>query len=263
MDSGSRGGKGTPPFKRKSVILPAKEREALIAGVTHADQTPVEPSSPTKTLHDLVSTKAAAQNSSAALSVLMVNGSTAMAEEMTRQLALRIPDCAITYAPTVELARWMLLRRKVDLVVSDAMLPDGSVDKLKEVLERLPTPPDVVVVGSLSAKTAGLLSNSSYEFAALRHLGQEEHTEIYEVDEAPPRSEPVVTEKIRTLGADLRNDLNNPLQEIVAMVFVARAGETATPATSQALEAIDKAAKNMASVVYDLEDRIRSAVVEK
>jgi uncharacterized protein YaaW (UPF0174 family) len=69
-----------------------------------------------------------------------------------------------------------------------------------------------------------------------------------------------VSEHIRSLGADLRNDLNNPLQEIVAMVFVAKAsGESS--ATSTALEAIDKAAQNLAGVVKGLETRILGAVL--
>ena len=71
----------------------------------------------------------------------------------------------------------------------------------------------------------------------------------------------ISTETISSLGADLRNDLNNPLQEIVAMLFVAKAGgPVANGPTAQALDAIDRAAKNMASVVKTLEDKIRRAV---
>lgn len=63
-----------------------------------------------------------------------------------------------------------------------------------------------------------------------------------------------VDPRIRALGADLRNDLNNPLQEIVAMVFVAQATGGLAQPTNQALEAIDRAAKNMATVVSKLEE---------
>ena len=68
-----------------------------------------------------------------------------------------------------------------------------------------------------------------------------------------------VDESIKNLGADIRNDLNNPLQEIVAMVFVAKATEESAT-TNNALEAIDKAAQNLASVVKGLEDKIRGLV---
>ena len=64
---------------------------------------------------------------------------------------------------------------------------------------------------------------------------------------------------MKNLGADIRNDLNNPLQEIVAMVFVAKAsGQSET--ADKALEAISNAAQNMAVVVSTLEDKIRGIV---
>jgi signal transduction histidine kinase len=67
--------------------------------------------------------------------------------------------------------------------------------------------------------------------------------------------------RISELGADIRNDLNNPLQEIVAMAFVAHSSQGLSPSAEQALSAIQRAASNMATVVNKIEEKIRSAVV--
>jgi len=66
--------------------------------------------------------------------------------------------------------------------------------------------------------------------------------------------------QISSLGADIRNDLNNPLQEIVAMAFVATSSDGLSPIAEEALSAIQRAATNMSSVVNSLEDKIRSVV---
>jgi hypothetical protein len=71
---------------------------------------------------------------------------------------------------------------------------------------------------------------------------------------------PPLEENLKSLGADLRNDLNNPLQEIVAMVFVAKAGGGSSQGIQQALDAIDKAAGNMTKLVKGLEEKIRKAI---
>jgi signal transduction histidine kinase len=64
------------------------------------------------------------------------------------------------------------------------------------------------------------------------------------------------------LGADIRNDLNNPLQEIVAMAFVATSSSQLSATAEEALGAIQRAATSMASVINSLEDKIRTAVTE-
>jgi hypothetical protein len=46
------------------------------------------------------------------------------------------------------------------------------------------------------------------------------------------------------------------------MAFVAHASQGLSPTAEQALTAIQKAAANMASVVNNLEDKIRSVVTE-
>ena len=192
--------------------------------------------------------------------VLVVNASHHMAKEITMELALQIPGCSIMYSPSIEIAKLMLSRRRINLVVSSPILPDGSVEKLRGALENLENAPDVVVVGAVSARSAELFTEGSYEFNSMRRLGPNQ-----EVTEPiiHRRGQPPIDRTIKDLGADIRNDLNNPLQEIVAMVFVAQAGHTVSPATEQALQAIDKAAKNMASVVNRLEDKIRDAVVSR
>ena len=199
------------------------------------------------------------------LNVLVINDSHDMAKEITMQLTLALPGCSITYAPTIELAKWILNRRKISLVVSSPLLPDGGIAKLRDSLQKLQSPPDVVVVGDSALRNTEIFKDSRYEFAAVRKIGARSELPapivrsiaVHSVREDAP---PQVDTRIRALGADIRNDLNNPLQEIVAMVFVAQAaGELAQP-TSQALEAIDKAAKNMAQVVSKLEDKIFGAV---
>ena len=200
------------------------------------------------------------------VNVLVINDSHAMAKEITMQLTLALPGCSITYAPTIELAKWILSRRKISLVVSSPVLPDGGIARLRDSLQKLNSPPDVVVVGDLALRSAELFKESSYEFAAVRRMGgradlpapisKNRPTAAASNQAAPP---PVDT-KIRALGADIRNDLNNPLQEIVAMVFVAQAAGALAEPTSHALEAIDKAAKNMAQVVSKLEDKIFDVV---
>lgn len=55
---------------------------------------------------------------SSEVNVLVINDSQDMAKEMSMQLTLALPGCSITYAPTIELAKWILGRRSINLVVS-------------------------------------------------------------------------------------------------------------------------------------------------
>lgn len=219
-------------------------REVKTVGIQHR---------PPTTLPDEFQTNRAAAPDH---SVLVINASHEMAKEITLQLTLKLPGCSITYAPTLELARFVLTRKKIDLIVSSPVLPDGSILKLREILSEHASPPDLVVVGNINVHNAETLSQMGYEYVKFKKLSA-----------ATPKREELfpiihkrrVDESIKTLGADIRNDLNNPLQEIVAMVFVAKAtGESST--TTQALEAIDKAAQNLASIVRGLEDKIRGVV---
>jgi len=197
--------------------------------------------------------------------VLVVNSSQDMAKEMTMQLTLAIPGCSIMYAPTLELAAWILKRRSIKLVVSSPVLPDGGITRLTPVLKDLDRSPDLVVVGNLNLRSAEKLGEFGYEFAAMKPITKRDTEDPRQqmltavTTEQAPTSANRRPEPIRALGADIRNDLNNPLQEIVAMVFVAQAA-TVAPATKQALEAIDRAAQNMASYVNGLEDKIRDVV---
>lgn len=192
-------------------------------------------------------------------SVLVVNSSQEMAKEITLQLTLKLPGCSIMYAPSIELARWIVQRKEIDLIVSCPLLPDGSISSLQADLARMEHAPSVIVVGDIATQHVDQLQKAGYQFARVRRLAQS----VEKILPSPPRSSkqiPLLEETIQTLGADIRNDLNNPLQEIVAMVFVAQAGHEAAPATGKALEAIDSAAKNMAKVVNQLEEKIRQAV---
>lgn len=190
-----------------------------------------------------------------------------MAREMTRQLTQHIPHCVITYAPTIAVASWLVSKHRIDLVVSSPLLPDGGIERLQRALAKRPSPPDLVVVGNMTVQNAERWAGTMYECTAFRRY---HGSSIAPRPASPPSiARPSVRESsagkvdqkvIKNLGADIRNDLNNPLQEIVAMVFVAQAGARANPATAQALQAIEQTAKNMASIVNSLEDKIREAV---
>lgn len=186
--------------------------------------------------------------------VLVINASRDMAAGIRNELMTSLPGCEITFAPSIELARWILRKGNVDLVVTSPILPDGNVVKLRDTLEAMPAPPPVVIIGDMTIQAAEELGASTYTFSSVRFLGRKE---------APPRKRNSLNERISSLGADLRDKLNNPLQEIVAMVFVAQAGGESSRVTDSALSAIDRAAKSLAQVVNGLEDTIKEAVTER
>ncbi|MCO6431266.1 MAG: hypothetical protein J5J00_10435 [Deltaproteobacteria bacterium] len=234
-------------FKRKQLLLHIGKAEGAAAVDRYAGD--AEPNS-LSTLRET--------------SVLIANASQHMAKEMTIQLGLSLPGCSLIYAPTVEMARLILKRRSVDLIVSSPILPDGSIEGLRAQLEKLDPPPDLIVIGEKSSLDRRLLQRSVYSFSGIERLSGKK-------DSAAPRkaTEPAsgrsvskgeLQGKVKSIGADLRNDLNNPLQEIVAMVFVAKAGGIKSETTELALNAIDKAAQNMAQVVGSLERKILSEI---
>lgn len=208
-------------------------------------------------LHAAPTSSLPVNESSSEASVLVINASREMAAEMTMQLTSALPGCAITYAPSIELAKLILSKRHVDLIVSSPVLPDGSVQRLRESLDRLPSPPDIVVIGDRDSAASLLGMQSKYQCLTSRSLGPRKDPAQQDLFE---QTIPPIEKKVQSLGADIRNDLNNPLQAIVAMVFVAKAAAEASPTTLQALDAIDTAAKNMANVVNALEGKIRGAV---
>jgi hypothetical protein len=181
--------------------------------------------------------------------VMVINASLELARELTVELSQALPGCSILFAPTLSTALWMLKRRSIDIILSSSILPDGPLGKLHEVLELMTPPPELVVLSELGTTRSEMDSHPGYRFVELRRFNQLAQSQ----DDAP-------TEEIRTLGADIRNDLNNPLQEIVAMAFVAQASQGLSPAADQALAAIERAAGNMASVVEGIEDKIRTLV---
>jgi hypothetical protein len=183
--------------------------------------------------------------------VLVINASQDMAQEITVELSRTLPGCSILFAPTLNLALWMLKRRSIDIILSSSILPDGPLTKLHESLELLSPPPELVILSDLSATRSDLGSHPGYRFVELRRVPTQRSY-------SPSTEQPLP--QISTLGADLRNDLNNPLQEIVAMAFVATASQGLSPIAEEALGAIQRAASNMASVVNSLEDKIRTVV---
>ncbi|MFN4896403.1 MAG: hypothetical protein ACK5GN_10825 [Pseudomonadota bacterium] len=186
--------------------------------------------------------------------VLVVNASQQTAQEITLELSRTLPGCSILFAPTLQLALWILKRRSIDIILSSAVLPDGPLSRLHESLEMMSPPPELVILSDLTTTRAELGSHPGYRFVELRRV--QSHSPY-----TPKVVDPKTTQ-ISSLGADLRNDLNNPLQEIVAMAFVATSSAGLSPIAEEALSAIQRAASNMSSVVNSLEDKIRS-VVEK
>lgn len=188
----------------------------------------------------------------AGATVLVINASQQTAQEITLELSRTLPGCSILFAPTLQLALWILKRRSIDIILSSAVLPDGPLSRLHESLELMSPPPELVILSDLTTTRAELGSHPGYRFVELRRV--ESHSsyspKLVESDET----------QISSLGADLRNDLNNPLQEIVAMAFVATSSEGLSPIAEEALSAIQRAATNMSSVVNSLEDKIRSVV---
>jgi hypothetical protein len=183
--------------------------------------------------------------------VLVINASLEMARELTVELTNTIPGCNILFAPTLSTALWILKRRCIDIILSSSVLPDGPLSRLHEFLEQMTPPPELVVLSELGTTRSHMDSHPGYRFVELRRLA------LLKTPEAEPREE---SEKISALGADLRNDLNNPLQEIVAMAFVAQASQGLSPVAEKALSAIERAAGSMATVVEGLEEKIRGAV---
>ncbi|MDZ4786872.1 MAG: hypothetical protein SGJ02_12435 [bacterium] len=177
---------------------------------------------------------------------LVINSSFTMAKEITLAITLKMPNCSIMYAPGLEIAKWILKRRKIDLVVSSSMMPDGSFSSLIPVCEEMESPPDLVVVGDEDLAAVKHEIEFGNVYSSVRYFNNVSNIA------SVPRNEIV-----KKLGADIRNDINNPLQEIVSMVFVARTAKELSSTTVQALEAIDKAAKGIAHTVDGLEDRIR------
>ena len=187
------------------------------------------------------------------LTVLVVNASAEMAREMSVLLSKAIPGCSITFAPSIELASWILSRKRIGLVISSPVLPDGGIARLKLQLSRIAEPPDLVVVGDRDLEKTEVDLGAGYRIASSRAI---------KTDTTLPLPRIVRREQasIQALGSDIRNDINNPLQEIVTMVFVAKNAGELSPATTSALSAIEGAAKNLAGVVQGIEERISNVV---
>jgi signal transduction histidine kinase len=132
-------------------------------------------------------------------------------------------------------------------------------------------PPELVVISDLTSYRGDLGSHPGYRFVELRRVPRgavskatsgADGDRLSRVENLESEdSDSVGGTQVSALGADLRNDLNNPLQEIVAMAFVATSSDGLSPVAEEALNAIQRAASNMSSVVNSLEDKIRSVVM--
>ncbi len=191
------------------------------------------------------------------LTVLVINSSQERAKEFTMQLSISLPGSGMIYAPTVELAKWVLSRRRIDLIVADEILPDGNISRLEASLEKLSYRPHLVVVGT-STTPRDLLKN--YEFKKASPLSPRRKLQRPADDGRSQHANTTLDTTLCHLGNDIRNDLNNPLQAIVAMLFVAQSNKHSTDLTDQALAAIENAAGRMTEVVNGLEGKIRAAL---
>ena len=185
--------------------------------------------------------------------VLVVNASHTMAETVTLELTETLPDCTILFAPTAQIALWIVHKRRIDLIITSAELPDGTASQIHASLSNLESPPELLILSELSTTRDIINAHPGYRFIELRRV-----TQTSSVGLQPARNK----NALALLGADIRNDLNNPLQEIVAMAFVATSSSQLSTTAEEALGAIQRAATSMASVINSLEDKIRTAVTE-
>lgn len=214
-----------PEFKRKSITIAKKQESPFKAKLT-----------------------------SSINQLLIINSNQKMADEITAEFRSTLPHCKIIFAPSLFLAEKILAKNNFDLIVASPILPDGCIIKLKTTLNKLLVRPDLVVIGSLSKKLkqeiAECFTTTSCEYKS---------TNSPKVINYTKSKDTAKQDRIKKLGADLRNDLNNPLQEIVTLLFVAQnmPNEEASTGIKSALSAIEKAANNMAVVVRGLEGKIK------
>lgn len=204
-----------------------------------------------------------------------------MAGHISERLRTTLPNHQILYSPSLKLADWMLKRKKIDLIISSEVLPDGGIDSLQEIIRRYTHKPDLVVVGKGLPRSIYSLKKAGYDLVSCKRVVAENPIKheilstpkdsLQEKQSAQERADlsqktligrGALATKITTLGADLRNDLNNPLQEIVTLAFAVKQSSSEDQVTQQAIEAIEEAAKQMAGTVQKIEDRVKSVVME-
>jgi hypothetical protein len=108
--------------------------------------------------------------SNASATVLVINASQETAQEITLELSRTLPGCSILFAPTLQLALWILKRRSIDIILSSALLPDGPLSRLHESLEAMSPPPELVILSDLTTTRAELGSHPGYRFVELRRM---------------------------------------------------------------------------------------------
>ncbi len=195
--------------------------------------------------------------SSTISNALIVNASDKMASEITNELKLSLPNCNIAYTPSIFLAKAILKKKQFEIIIASPILPDGCITKLNESLNNLDYRPNIVVIGNLTIRLKNEISscfvNKSCEYKSTK-------TTPYQSTKSKIDQK---HERIKKLGSDIRNDLNNPLQEIVTMLFIAQTitSSDQNDGIKSALSAIERAANNMAQVVSELEGKIKREVV--
>jgi hypothetical protein len=156
--------------------------------------------------------------------ILVIGADIKEADLIAHELKAYAPDCQIYYSPNLQLSASILSRKEIELVITNNLIAKDFSDQLEYLILRATSYPKLLV---------------------LDNLGESENSSGLNSDHDP----------IAELGSDLRDKLNNYLQQIVSFVFAAQnsSGRDSTAALSY----IDKAARDMANTVSGIEDQIR------
>ena len=63
--------------------------------------------------------------------ILLVNSCTRMAKEINTELMQRVPNCSVTFAPSLSLSKILIAKTQYDLIIASSIMPDGKTDSLK------------------------------------------------------------------------------------------------------------------------------------
>jgi hypothetical protein len=191
-------------------------------------------------------------NKSSNRTVLVLNNDARIAEAVTVQLLRLDPQISIIYAPTLTSAKVFLKGCPVSLIITEETLPDGSAYLLRSTLEESGQEPQLIIL-SQAHNFSGLPFEavSPYRFARVQLIGST-HSYNRGLTEASSNQCPTKTHISalkRQIRAELKDSVNNPLQEILAMVYVARNCSETNALLNEALKAIETAAEKIASEV--------------
>jgi hypothetical protein len=183
--------------------------------------------------------------------ILVVNGDSVLASQVMVQLKQLGSSVIPLFVPSLKAAQLMLRRSSFDLIIGSAMLPDGPLTGLEQDLQKVKNPPPVIVVDTIE-EAAEVPLDQEYRFAKLRHIKRSLYQHDIEISQSLLTHDRYIDSVLHEVSTDLRDKLNNPLQEIVAMVYVARNAPSETALVHSALQAIERAAQEMNGAVHSV-----------